>query len=120
MRRELPIERRDELFASHSPELERREEEGTRLEEWGMPREEEGTRHFELFMGHSPFIAYHSPEGMSLDLFFMRLESQRIQQKQHLSSYKGIVMPSSSPLGLLQERLVLSTHPGRLSRSDLT
>jgi hypothetical protein len=62
-RRELHVERREELFeghstafkspqepfASHSPEFERREEERTRLEEWGMPREEEGTWHCELF-----------------------------------------------------------------------
>jgi hypothetical protein len=87
----------DRLFASHSPKLERREEDGTRREEEGMPREEWGMRHFKLFARRSPHIAYNSLRGMSLDLFFTGLEERGMPQKMQGTSRKSIVTPLPAP-----------------------
>ena len=110
-RRELPFERRedlfvshspafeppDRLFASHSPELEWREEEGTPREEEGMPREEWGMRHFKLFARRSPHTAYNSLRGMSLDLSFTGLEERGMPRKLQVTSRKSIATTFPAP-----------------------
>ena len=96
-RRELPVERRDELAVSRSPSFEphsllfaARSPEREGLEEWGMRREEEGMGHFELVARRSPSFAYHSLRGTSRSLSFTRLEDWRIPQETQGTSRKSI------------------------------
>jgi hypothetical protein len=84
MGRDLGFERREELFASHSPELER-------LEERGAWREEEEMRHRKLFAWRFLYIAYHLLGGMKLDLPFRRLEIRGMPHEMQLMSLKSVV-----------------------------